>query len=168
MPRPIVFLGLGSNLGDREGSLRRALALLETRGFRITGRSSFYLTEPVGGPPQPWFLNAAIRGETDLGPEALLEACLAIERDLGRVREVRQGPRTLDVDLLLYGDLVRKTPALTLPHPRLHDRLFVLIPLAEMAPEVRHPVLGLTAAEMRRRCPDTCRVLRHQPQEGHG
>jgi 2-amino-4-hydroxy-6-hydroxymethyldihydropteridine diphosphokinase len=106
-----------------------------------------------------------VRGVTRLAPEALLEQCLATERDLGRVRAERFGPRTLDVDILIYGDLVVDTPSLTLPHPHLHERLFVLVPLAEIAAdEARHPLLGLTAAEMRRRCPDTSRVVLHTAQ----
>ena len=162
MARPSVFLGLGSNLGQRERNLERALVQLEDRGVRITERSSLYLTEPVGGPPQDWFLNAAVRAETSLEPEPLLEACLTTEREMGRVRAERDGPRTLDVDILLYGELVRDTEGLTLPHPRLQDRLFVLIPLAEMEPSLRHPVLGLTVDQMRRRCPDRSRVEKHQ------
>jgi 2-amino-4-hydroxy-6-hydroxymethyldihydropteridine diphosphokinase len=161
--RAAVFLGLGSNVGDREGSIERALGLLETRGFLITARSSLYLTEPVGGPPQDWFVNLVARGETALSPDALLEAALVVEAALGRVRDVRYGPRRIDIDLLLYGSLVLDTPQLTLPHPHLHERLFVLVPLAEIEPGVRHPLLGLTAAELRARCTDASRVLRHAP-----
>lgn len=163
MSGPPVFLGLGSNRGRREAVLQRALQALEERGFRVTAMSSLYLTEPVDAPPQDWFLNAVAEGRTALSPEALLAACLEIEAGLGRVREVRHGPRTLDLDLLLYGDEVRRTPALTLPHPRLHERLFVLVPLAEIAPGARHPVLNLTAAEMRERCADPSRVTLHRP-----
>jgi 2-amino-4-hydroxy-6-hydroxymethyldihydropteridine diphosphokinase len=159
--RPPVFLGLGSNVGDRDENLGRGLDLLEERGFRISAASAVYETEPVGGPPQGPFLNLVARGETLLTPEELLAACLRTEGDLGRVRDVPFGPRTLDVDVLLYGDLVRDSPDPVLPHPRLHERLFVLVPLAEVGPRALHPLLGLTAAELRDRCPDTSRVVVH-------
>jgi 2-amino-4-hydroxy-6-hydroxymethyldihydropteridine diphosphokinase len=125
--------------------------------------SSLYLTEPVDAPPQEWFLNAVAGGETALPPEALLQACLDTERERGRVREVPRGPRTIDLDLLLYGDEVRDAPGLVLPHPRMHERRFVLVPLAEIAPTARHPILGLTAAEMLRLCPDRSQVVLHEP-----
>jgi len=160
--RPSVFLSLGANVGDREANLRAALQGLEGRGFHVTALSSLYLTEPVDAPPQAWFLNAVAGGETALSPEALLQACLDTERALGRVRDVPRGPRTIDLDLLLHGGEVRDTPGLVLPHPRLPERRFVLVPLVELAPGARHPVLGLTAAEMLRRCPDRSQVVLHE------
>lgn len=157
---PPVFLGLGSNLGDREAAIEEALRLLAARGFAARRRSSNWLTEPVGGPPQGWFVNAAVGGETALSPQELLAACLDSERELGRVRGERNGPRPIDVDLLLYGERRLSVPGLELPHPRLAERRFVLAPLCEIAPRVVHPVLGLTVEELLARCPDRSRVER--------
>ena len=159
---PSVFVALGSNVGDREANLLAARRGLEARGFRITAMSSLYLTEPVDAPPQEWFLNAVAGGETALSPEALLQACLETEREMGRVRDVPRGPRTIDLDLLLYANEVRDAPGLVLPHPRMYERRFVLVPLAEIAPAARHPILGLTAAEMLRRSPDRSQVILHE------
>jgi 2-amino-4-hydroxy-6-hydroxymethyldihydropteridine diphosphokinase len=157
--RSRAYIGLGSNLGDREAALAQALVALARRGFEVTAHSSLYWTEPVGGPPQEWYLNAVAAGHTSLAPEALLQVCLEVERESGRVRGARNGPRTLDADLLLYGDEVRADEALELPHPRLHERRFVLVPLCEIAPEARHPRLGLSAAELLARCADRSQVL---------
>lgn len=154
----MVFLGLGSNLGDRQAALEEALSLLERRGFLVRTRSSVWQTEPVGGVAQDWFLNQVVEGATTLSPEELLEACLDTEREMGRVRLERNGPRLIDVDILLFGDERRDEPGLQIPHPRLHERRFVLEPLFEIAAEVRHPTLGLTVAELRDRCPDTSEV----------
>ncbi len=158
MARPSVFLGLGSNLGDREANLTRAAALLGVDGFTVTARSSVYETEPVGGPPQGPYLNQVLRGETDLQPDSLLAVCLRTEAALGRVRRERFGPRVLDIDILLYGDRVQDAPGLELPHPRLHERRFVLVPLAEVGAEAVHPRLGVTVADLLARCADTSRV----------
>ena len=135
----VAYIGLGSNLGDREGNLRGALArLTELGGVRV---SSFRETDPVGVTDQPRFLNAAAELSTDLPARQLLDALLAIERDLGRdrSREDRWGPRTLDLDLLLYGDEVIDDPGLTVPHPRLAERQFVLEPLHELTPGLMLP-----------------------------
>ncbi len=165
---PVVFLGLGSNVGDREANLAMARERLAARGFRESAASALYETEPVGGPPQGAFLNQAIGGGEELAVRGLLEACLAIEHELGRVRRERNGPRTLDLDILMYGALVSDDPGLEVPHPRMQERRFVLVPLAEIAPSFRHPRLGLSVAELLARCPDTSRVARYQPSAVRG
>ena len=139
-----AYIGLGSNLGDREATLRRALELLaEEPGIEVTAVSTFRDTDPVGLLDQPRFLNAAARIESELGPRELLECLLAVERALGRTRTgPRFGPRTIDLDLLLYGDSTLAEPGLTVPHPRLHERAFVLEPLAELDPRLVIPGLG--------------------------
>ena len=155
-----VVLGLGSNLGDREAAIAGALARLASRGFRRTRLSSLYLTQPVGGPPQGYFLNAVAAGETEQSPEALLAACLAVEQELGRVRTEPNGPRTIDVDILFFGALVRGGPAPVVPHPRLHERRFVLEPLAEILPDLVHPGLGRSVSALLASCADTSAVER--------
>jgi 2-amino-4-hydroxy-6-hydroxymethyldihydropteridine diphosphokinase len=160
-----AWLGLGSNVGERERLLEAALTRLRERGFAASRRSALYLTEPVDAPPEHWFVNAAAGGETALSPEGLLEACLAVEHELGRVRETYHGPRTVDLDLLLYDGVVRASAALTLPHPRLQERRFVLQPLCDIAPDLVHPVLGQTLAALLAACPDRSRVVRHRAAE---
>jgi 2-amino-4-hydroxy-6-hydroxymethyldihydropteridine diphosphokinase len=143
-----AYVGLGSNLGDRAGYLLLALsALSRLPKTRLVRLSPIYETDPVG-PPQPRYLNLVAEVETGLSPRDLLEEMLRIEKALGRERKERFGPRTIDLDLLLYGDLVVREEGLELPHPRLHERAFVLVPLSHLIPEGRHPLLGRTFAEL--------------------
>ncbi len=133
-----AYVGLGSNLGDREATIRAAVAALPG----VVAVSGLRETEPVGPVEQPPFLNGAVALETELSPRELLDVLLAVERELGRVRRERWGPRTIDLDLLLYGDRVVDEPGLSLPHPRLHERRFALEPLAELDPELAVPGRG--------------------------
>jgi len=136
----IAYLGLGSNLGDRLATLQQAADLLGAQpGLKITRCSRVWETEPVGGPPQPDFLNVVVRAEVDLEPLDLLAACHRVEASLGRVREVRWGPRTVDVDVLLIDARTVDDPELTVPHPRMRERAFVLMPLLDIDPDPRLP-----------------------------
>ncbi|HZX31016.1 MAG TPA: 2-amino-4-hydroxy-6-hydroxymethyldihydropteridine diphosphokinase [Rhodocyclaceae bacterium] len=142
-----AYIALGANIGDPAATVRAAFAALSgLPGMRLAAASSLYRTAPVGLANQPDFINAVARVETTLEPQALLQALLALEADFGRIRLERNGPRTLDLDLLLYGDRVLDTPDLILPHPRLHLRAFVLAPLAEIAPDLTIPGRGTVAA----------------------
>ena len=145
MPLKRAFLGLGSNLGDRQTSLESAIAALKTAGLRIVQQSAFYESEPQDFKDQPWFLNMVLEVETRYFPIQLLSLLQRIERELGRMRSreaVPKGPRTIDIDILLYGKTVLDAPQLTIPHPRMSERRFVLEPLMEIAPDLRHPVTG--------------------------
>ncbi|MEP6910821.1 MAG: 2-amino-4-hydroxy-6-hydroxymethyldihydropteridine diphosphokinase [Actinomycetota bacterium] len=142
-----AFVGIGSNLGDREGHLRSAFALIAAEnGIEVVAVSVLRETEPVGPVEQGPFLNGAVKVTTDLPPTKLLERLLDIEQRLGRVRHERFGPRTIDLDLLLYDDQVLDAPGLTLPHPRLHERRFALEPLAELEPGLDVPGRGRVSA----------------------
>jgi 2-amino-4-hydroxy-6-hydroxymethyldihydropteridine diphosphokinase len=137
---PSVYLALGANLGDRQANLQAALAALPP-AVNVLERSSIYVTDPWGMTDQPDFLNMVIRGETELSPQDLLVRLKRLEKDLGRQPSIRYGPRLIDIDILFYADLVLESPGLIIPHPRLHERTFVLVPLAEIAPNLIHPVL---------------------------
>lgn len=147
-----AYIGLGSNVGDRTSMLRGALGRLAALG-RVDAVSSLYETEPWGKTDQPLFLNAACALETDLGPEPLLRELLRIEAELGRERspESRWGPRSIDLDLLLYDERELRLPGLVVPHPRLHERAFALVPLAEIAPEAIHPALHARVKDLAER-----------------
>jgi 2-amino-4-hydroxy-6-hydroxymethyldihydropteridine diphosphokinase len=144
-----VYLGIGSNIGDREANLREALARLEAGAeISIVRRSSLYETEPREILDQPWFLNAVAEARTELLPQQLLARIRNVEQDMGRSRVTPKGPRNIDIDILFYGRSVIHTAELEVPHPGIGERRFVLEPLAEIAPEFRHPGNGKTAGEM--------------------
>ena len=155
-----ALLALGSNVGDRRSRLQRAVEELAAGGLEILQASSLYLTEPVDYPDQTWFLNQALLIRTRLPPYRLLARCLEVEEALGRQRRLPKGPRTLDVDILLYADRVLSDPELTIPHPRFHLRRFALTAAAEVAAEWKHPRLGLSLAGLLERCRDPAQVVR--------
>ncbi|MGA2435247.1 MAG: 2-amino-4-hydroxy-6-hydroxymethyldihydropteridine diphosphokinase [Bryobacteraceae bacterium] len=144
----IAYLSLGSNLGERERALREAIARLEAPSLKVLRVSSFYETAPQDFRDQPWFLNAVVEVETGLFPKQLLARIARIELAMGRKRLQPKGPRIIDIDILLYGSSIVAAPELTIPHPGLAARRFVLEPLAELAPELRHPVTKRTVREM--------------------
>ena len=143
-----AYVALGSNLGDKEANLCKALELLEERGVEVVKTSSFICTEPYGVTDQPQFLNGVCEVRTSLEPLELLHTLLDIEQEMGRVRLRHWGERNIDLDLLLYEDVVMDTPQLKLPHPDMQNRDFVLLPLAEIAPELVHPTLQKTISEL--------------------
>lgn len=158
--RNLVYLSLGSNLGDREIHLRDASGRLQTEG-RVVSVSSLYETEPVEFTGQAWFLNCALALDTDETPEQLMAAILNIEREMGRQRIQKKGPRIIDIDILLFSGRIIDSPELTIPHPAMHQRRFVLQPLAEIAPEVQHPVLKKTVRELLDALPAGQTVRKH-------
>ena len=153
-----VYLSLGSNVGDRAVQISSAIERLHAIG-EVTAVSSLYETSPVEFKDQPWFLNAVARFETRLDPERLMGLLLDIERAMGRERTRPKGPRNIDLDILLFDELQFHSAIVDIPHPSMHQRRFVLIPLAELAPDLKHPSLNLTASQMLARIPATDTVL---------
>lgn len=160
--RKLVYLSLGSNLGHREANLRAAIERLAALG-EVAAVSSFYETEPVELARQPWFLNCAVALWTEKMPKQFLAALQGIEKAMGRQRTQPKGPRVIDLDILLFGNSVVDTAGLTIPHPALHQRRFVLEPLAEIAPEQRHPVFKHTVRELRDALPAGPAVRKASP-----
>jgi 2-amino-4-hydroxy-6-hydroxymethyldihydropteridine diphosphokinase len=156
----VAFLSLGSNVGDTRCHLKTARHALAALGVSVEEASAFYATEPVDFKDQPWFLNQVIRVLTDLTPTELLQACLRTEHEQGRRRDIAKGPRTLDIDILLYDDLILRDPDLEIPHPGIPLRRFVLEPLAGLAPNKIHPVLQDTFGSLLAKCKDTSQVHR--------
>ena len=145
----IVYIGVGSNLGNRQENCLHAIELLQKKGIIVTKRSSLYETEPWGLKDQPRFINMAIEIETGLNPEELLKILKDIEREVGREESFKWGPRIIDLDILLFDNIILKTDNLEIPHPLMHERDFVLRPLCEIAPNITHPVLRMSIRELR-------------------
>ncbi len=162
VPVALVYLALGTNLGDREENLRRALRYLGAMVI-IRDRSPIYETEPWGIADQPRFLNMVVSGETGLTPHELLELLKSIERAMGRTQGIRYGPRVIDLDILFYDDLLITTVDLVVPHPHLAERRFVLVPLADIAPDLVHPELGASIRALKTRLPEDDSVKPYIP-----
>jgi 2-amino-4-hydroxy-6-hydroxymethyldihydropteridine diphosphokinase len=157
-----VYLALGSNIGDREKNLREAIRLVSESGVRITKTSSLYETEPVDYLDQPWFLNAVLEAHTELSAAQLLATLRNIESQMGSKKPFAKGPRLIDLDILLYGDVTIDTPALQIPHPRMLERNFVLVPLAEIAPNLNHPSWSNPVSELLLNCHDRSEVKKYK------
>ena len=155
-----AFLSLGSNLGDRSGNIIKALNVLASEGIEIRRVSSFYRTEPVDYKQQPWFVNCVAEAATELLPLQLLNAVQRVERNLGRRRNINKGPRKIDIDILLYDNVVVHSAALQIPHVSMAERRFVLVPLRELEAGLRHPITEQTVTEMLSETADTSQVIR--------
>ncbi|KWW12431.1 MULTISPECIES: 2-amino-4-hydroxy-6-hydroxymethyldihydropteridine diphosphokinase [Peribacillus] len=165
----IAYLSIGSNLGDRLDIFRKAFQLLtENPHIMLVATSSFYETDPVGYADQDCFLNAVLKVETDLHPEELLHVCMQIEQTLGRKREIRWGPRTLDLDILLYNHENIETEILSVPHPRMHERAFVIVPLMEVDPDIRLPHMHAPLSDLLEQIPDKEGVRLWKVKNGEG
>jgi len=159
----IAYIGLGSNIGYKAENLKKAIDFLRTKeGLEVKKVSSYYETEPIGLKEQGWFLNAVVEVETSLSPEGLLRACQEIEDEMGRKRGVRWGPRIIDLDILLYGDSIIEKEELKIPHPLMHNRRFVLVPLVEISPEAIHPLLKKSVSSLLRELQDEQQVRRYK------
>jgi len=156
----VVYLALGSNLGNHEEYLRAGCRGLAARGVGIIRSASVYSTEPLEVQDQPWFLNTVIEGNTNLSPDQLLQVCLRIEKDNQRKRQTTKGPRTLDIDIIFYGNHIVRNPGLVIPHPRFSARRFVLVPLAEIAPDFIDPVTGKSIQKLLEACEDHSLVVK--------
>lgn len=165
MPPTLVYLSLGSNVGDRAAHLRNAIATLNNSGIQVLRTSSIYETEPVDFLAQDWFLNSVLEAETSLSPRQVLSTLRDMERAEGSSKPVPKGPRALDIDVLFYGSEIIREADLEIPHPRMAMRRFVLIPLAELAPQLVHPVLQATIAELLASTTDRSRVQLWHPSD---
>jgi 2-amino-4-hydroxy-6-hydroxymethyldihydropteridine diphosphokinase len=160
MTQTTIYLALGANLGNPRSQIEQGISELSRRGIRVCRRSSWYETEPVGVADQPWFVNLVVQAETELSPHRLLDVCKSIEERVGRVPSMRFGPRHLDIDILLYGNEIVQSERLTIPHPRMHERRFALIPLLEIAPQLADPVSHKPYADILSRLDEGKKVSR--------
>jgi len=158
MVKQEIYIALGSNIGDRLANIRKAIELMKREGIEIIDESSIYETEPVGYKEQGWFLNSVVKGKTELSPKRLWKRLEKIEKSMGREREIKWGPRKIDLDILFYGNKVLNGKQLQIPHSELHKRKFVLVPLEEIVPELVHPILKKTISELLRDLKDNSQV----------